>query len=194
MEFIQKKGSFKHTFQLKDNYFNFAYADKSGSGDIDHNYADFPQKHSVQIEQNDWLRNVGYLWIVIGIIQFGLAYSEGLSLVGKGFWFYIGLGCVAWSAFTKVKFSVFSNERGNIFIIQDSQHDNIINELNKRRKTQLLQWYGEVNLENELQQEINKFNWLADQNILSRNEADTKIAQAELMFKSEDSVVPERLN
>ena len=61
MEFIQKKRGVKQTFTLRDDHFNFAYEDKSGSGDIDLNYVDLPQKSSVSIEQNEWLRNVGLI-------------------------------------------------------------------------------------------------------------------------------------
>ena len=51
MEIVQKKRSNKHTFTFKDDDFNVAYEDESDSGDTDMNYADSPQKSSVQIEQ-----------------------------------------------------------------------------------------------------------------------------------------------
>src|SRR5690606_22695833 len=130
---------------------------KSGSGDADVSYADFPQKSSIQIEQNEWLRNAGYLWIVLGIIQLGYAIYSEASLSGKGFWIIFGSLCVAWEYFSKVKYTVFRAERANIFVIQDKNHDQIIEELNRRRKSQILQWYGEVNPENDLESEIQKF-------------------------------------
>ncbi|TMP24478.1 hypothetical protein CWB99_22315 [Pseudoalteromonas rubra] len=194
MEFIQKKKSNKHTFTLHDDYFNFAYEDKSGSGDTDMNYADFPQKSSVQIEQNDWLRNVGYLWIALGIFQLGYAVYNGAPLSGKGFWVLVGSACVLWAYFSKVKYSVFRAERGNVFVIQDKNHDQIIDELNKRRNSQLLQWYGEVNPENELENEIQKFKWLAEQGVITNEEAEYKIAQAELLKKDDFELPGERLN
>lgn len=70
MEIVQKKNSTTHTFTFKDDHFNFAYKDKSGSGDTDMHYADFPQKCSIQIEQNDWLKNVGYLWFAVCCLGF----------------------------------------------------------------------------------------------------------------------------
>lgn len=194
MEIVQKKKFNKHTFTFKEDHFNFAYEDKSGSGDTDMNYADFPQKSSIQIEQNEWLRNVGYLWCALGVFQLGYAIYLESSISGKGFWIVIGLACVAWAHFSKVKYSVFKAERGNLFVIQDKNHDKIINELNARRKSQLLDWYGEVNPENELEQEIGKFKWLVEQEVISKEESDKKIAQAELLNK-ENYVIPgERLN
>lgn len=194
MEIVQKKKTNKHTFTFHDDHFNFAYEDKSGSGDTDMNYMDFPQKSSVQIEQNEWLRNVGYLWIALGVFQLGYAIYSEVSLSGKGFWILIGLACVIWAHFSKVKYSVFRAERGNIFVIQDKSHDRIIDELNGRRKSQLLRWYGEVNPENDLESEIQKFKWLVDQEIISKEESEKKIAQAELMKKANFHLPGERLN
>jgi hypothetical protein len=194
MEFIQKKKSNKHTFTLHDDYFNFAYEDKSGSGDTDMNYVDFPQKSSVQIEQNDWLRNVGYLWMALGLFQLGYAIYSEVSLSGKGFWILIGSVCVIWAYFSKIKYTVFRSERGNIFVIQDKIHDQIISELNKRRKSQILQWYGEVNLENDIENEIQKFKWLVEQDVISKEESEQKIAQAELMKKDDFELPGEKMN
>ncbi len=106
----------------------------------------------------------------------------------------IGLACVVWAHFSKVKYSVFKAERGNVFVIQDKNHDKIINEINARRKSQLLDWYGEVNPENELEQEIGKFKWLVEQEVISKEESDRKIAQAELLKKENYDLPGERLN
>jgi len=194
MEIIQKKRSNKHTFTFEDNHFNFAYEDKSGSGDADMNYADFPQKSSVKIEQNEWLRNVGYLWCALGVFQLGFAIYSEASISGKGFWILLGLACIAWAHFSKVKYSIFQAEHGNIYIIQGKKHDEIISELNTRRKKQLLNWYGEVNPENELENEIGKFKWLVEQNIITKEESEQKIAQAELLQKDNFELPGERLN
>lgn len=194
MEFVQKKKSNKHTFTLYDDYFNFAYEDKSGSGDTDMNYADFPQKSSVQIEQNEWLRNVGYLWMALGVFQLGYAIYSDTSLSGKGFWIVVGTVCVIWAYLSKVKYTVFRSERGNIFVIQDKNHDQIIKELHARKRSQLLRWYGDVNPENDLENEIQKFKWLVEQDVITKEESDQKIAQAEFLKKESLDMPSERLN
>ncbi|KZN52768.1 hypothetical protein N474_22625 [Pseudoalteromonas luteoviolacea CPMOR-2] len=194
MEIVQKKRSVKHTFTFEKDHFNFAYKDKSGSGDTDFNYADFPKKCIIKIEQNDWLRNVGFLWIALGAIQLGYAIYSQSSLSGQGFWLMVGLACVAWTHFSKVKYSVYQAERGNIFVIQNKEHDKIVNELNQRRSAQLLDWYGEINPENELENEINKFKWLADQNVMTTAEAEAKIAQVEWLHKENSDNPSQVLN
>ncbi len=194
MEIIQKKNSTKHTFTFEKEHFNFAYEDKTGSGDTDFNYADFPQKSSIQIEQNEWLRNVGYLWCALGIFQFGYAIYSGAPLSGKSFWIVIGLACVVWAFFSTIKYSVYKSERGNIFVIQDKNHGKILEELNGRRKAQLVDWYADINPENELENEIGKFNWLVEQGVLTKEESEDKISQAKLMSADNYILPGERLN
>ena len=194
MEIVQKKRSNKHTFTFNEDAFNFAYEDKSGSGDVDMSYADFPQKSSVTIEQNEWLRNVGFLWCAIGTLQMGYAIYSGTSLSGKGFWLVLGLLCILWAHFSKIKYSVFKSQHGNIFVIQDKRHDAIIDEINSRRKNQMLKWYGEIDMQNELENEISKFKWLCEQKIITKDEADRKIAQIELAHKGDFLPLGHKLN
>lgn len=195
MVIVQKKRSTKHTFSFYDDYLNFAYDDKLGSGDRDITYADIPQKTSTQIEQNQWLLNVGYLWIVLGIVVLVHAYLVGAPLNGKGFWIFMGLVTLVWAYFTKIKYTVYSTEYGNVPIMQDKKHDDIIREINTRKKAQLLKWYGEINPENELNNEIKKFTWLAEQDVLTKEESEKRVEQVKLLHaKHNDGSQEQRLN
>ncbi len=179
----QKKNSNKHTFRLEDDYFNFAYEGKSGSGDFDMNYADFIPKSAIQIEQNEGLRNVGFLWCLIGLFQLGVVVQFAEAELKDGFWLVSGLIFLVWTYFSKVTYSVFKAEQGNVFVIHDRNHDEIVKELVERRKSQLLNWYGDVNLENDLEQEIEKFKWLVKQGVITNSDSERRIAQAELLHK-----------
>ena len=185
MEIKQKKFSNHHAFTFNDESVNFAFKDKSGSDDFDLNYADFPKKSSISIEQNEWLRNVGILWCLLGSYRVGTSIYHGYPLSGTGFWLFIGLICLVWFALTKVKYSVFKTSAGSIFIIQDKNHDKIIAEINKRKKIQLLNWYGDIDLDNDVENEINKFKWLEKENVITKSEAEEKIAQIEFAHKNE---------
>ena len=70
----------------------------------------------------------------------------------------------------------------------------IIDELSSRKKLQLLNWYGMVNPENDLDQEISKFKWLVEQEVITKEESERKIAQAELLSKEAFELPGERLN
>lgn len=179
MEFVQKKGSTKHTFTFNDDFFNFSYKDKSGSGDTDFNYGDLPRKSSLKIEENEWARNVGYLWCLLGV-SYSIYDSYILETLKIDFLLIsLGLGCLLWAFLTKISYTVWQTERGNIFVIKDKKHDDVIDELNTRRKKQLLSWYGDINPDNELENEIDKFKWLVKENVMSDEEARVKIAEVE---------------
>lgn len=193
MEIVQKRLSNKHTFTFEDNHFNFAYKDKSGSGDVDITYANVPDKHSTVIEQNEWLRNIGLIWGGFGVYDIASAMYQGSSLAGTAMWLILGVICFSIYFLTKAKFSVYKTEQGSFFIIKNSQHNGIIKEIKARKKQQLLKWYGEIDLENDQENEIEKFRWLAKQNVITETEAEEKIAQVEFAFKDPD-LKPNQLN
>ncbi len=186
MEIKQKKLSNQHTFTFNEHSLNFAFKNKSGAEDVDVEYGTFPDKSSLLIEQNDWLRNVGILWFLLGALNIGRAVFSDNPVTGTGLWLFLGIICLIWFAVTKVRYSVFKTETSNIFVIQNGQHDHIIDEISKRKKAQLLQWYGDVNVDNDPESEINKFRWLAEQNVITKVQAEEKIAQVEFAHKDPD--------
>lgn len=180
MKITQKKFSNKTTFEFENETLKYTVEDKGGAGDIIFSYADFPQKSSMKIEKNGWLRNVGLIWVLLGVFQLGTAIAAQSPLAGKGFWFLLGLMCLLMYRIAITKYSVFSMENGTVYIIKDKKHDEILEEINERRKKQLLLWYGEVNIDNDAENEIAKFKWLQSQNVISKEEAEEKIAHVEL--------------
>ncbi|TDP05041.1 hypothetical protein DFR39_11273 [Roseateles asaccharophilus] len=181
MKIEQKKFSNVHTFDFKDRFLNFAYKDKSGSGDVDVAYANLSSKSSIRIENNTWWKNVGYIWCGIGVVNIGMGIAAGESAAGRGFWLLMGLICLGVYHATRVKYTVIGFEGGNLFVIQDGKtHDQVVSELMSRRKAQLLSLYGEVDLESSLDRERAKFEYLKEQGVISQEEADEKIRQATL--------------
>ncbi|MEW5251115.1 hypothetical protein [Microbulbifer discodermiae] len=52
-----------------------------------------------------------------------------------------------------------------------------------------MQWYAEVNTDNELEKEIEKFKWLGEQEVLSEAEVMQKISEAEYLFSKENAAL-----
>ncbi len=195
MKIEQKKWSNQHTFTFGNDALNFAYKDKSGSGDVDIPYGEIPKKSSIRIEQNTWLRNVGYIWCVLGVIQIGLALVGGKPLSGTGFWLMLGAGCLAWSYFTKVKYTVFQAPNGSLFVIQDDKtHDKIIEELMSRRKLQMRAWYDHIDGNKSVEIELAKFKWLQEQDVLTKEEATQRISQVHAEYGVTTPPSPRTLN
>lgn len=194
MEISQKKRSTRLKFSFNDDSFNYAYKDRAGSGDIDVRYVEFPTKSAVSIERNDWLRNIGLLWCAIGALQLAYAIGAGESLQGRGFWLLVGLICLLWYRWATVKYSVFRTSAGNVLVIQDREHDRIVDEIKRRRREQLLALYGELDTRNTLDEEIGKFSWLHEQGVLSQEELEQRLAQVRAAFQAADPAVSSQLH
>jgi len=194
MQIVQKKSGERITFTFLEETFNFEIKDSSGVDDWDYYYADFPRKSSYRIEQNEWLRNVGYLWCVLGAMQIVWGMVHELALTGRGFWLVLGCLCLAVSYLRRIKYSVFKAESGRIFVMQNSKHDDVVNEINQRKKDQLLGWHSEVNLESSLDNETNKYKWLLSEGVMSAEEVECKISEAAMIFEEPGEVLEELLN
>jgi hypothetical protein len=187
MQFIQKKRSSTHQFDFQPDALLFQYKDRSGSGEIEASYSDVAGKPSVRIEENTWWRNMGGLWVVIGLLQIGLAFANGHPMAGKGFWLLAGCVCLVVFRFTRISYSVFPASSGTLFVIQgEKHHDTIVNELMERRRSQLKQWYGVINANGEPDKEIARFRWLVTQQALTQQEADALISTVQASYERLD--------
>lgn len=187
MEFFQKKGSTRLSFTLYDNYFNFDAADKSGRADLDVAYGDLPKKTSVRIEHNEWLRNVGILWILLGLVVTSIPLLGGDGFQGLSIWLYVGSICFVWARFTKARYTQLTTDRGAVLILQNKEHDVIIAELKARKDAQLLDWYGKINTHESFEDQVRKFEWLKGQGVLSDKEFELSVAQLKLELSEPSS-------
>ncbi|KQP17030.1 hypothetical protein [Pseudorhodoferax sp. Leaf265] len=187
MQFTQKKRSSIHTFDFQTDTLTFEYKDRGGSGEIEASYSDVAGKPSIRIDENTWWRNLGGLWIVIGLLQVGFAIANAEPLAGRGFWLLAGCICLVVFRFTRISYSVFPTSSGTLFVIQgEKHHDTIVKELMERRRSQLKQWYGAINVNGEPDKEIARFRWLVAQKALTQQEADMLIATFQASLEQQD--------
>ncbi len=92
-------------------------------------------------------------------------------------WLAPGLVLLALFAFRPDHFRVFQASGSPVWIIEDSKSHDIIAEIELRRRNRLAEIYGPLNLCNEPHLEIGKIEWLFLESVLTREDADTQIAQ-----------------
>ena len=171
MEIKQRKFTNQSIFDFGDESLKFTTKDKSGRYSFSVNYASIPTDAIEFEERNMWYRNVGAAWLLIGVLMMTFRYLEegvirGSMWVTFGFVFLI----IYWVA--KTSYTIIETERGKIFIIKDKKYDAVLNEIYSRRNGQLFSWYGAIDYENDPTNEINKFYWLVQQDVISQDEAD----------------------
>ncbi len=196
MKIDQRKFSHRHSFEFEDDRLSVTYQDRSGTQEVEVAYADLPLKTAVRIIENVWLRNVGYLWCALGAVMVVLAFINNRPLSGAGSpWIPLGVGCLLWAYYTKVHFTLFETRSGTVWVIQNGeQHDKIVAEMRDRRKQQLLNWYGAIDLDNDPDKEIAKFRWLVDQKALTAEEAQRNIAHVMAAHQSAETAQTHLLN
>jgi hypothetical protein len=163
MEITQKKFSNRAKFEFGEESLKYTVKDKSGSHSFTIDYGSIPTDYGEVEERNLWYRNVGYLWILLGI--FFTVYTQKVSI-----WIFIGFVCMAVYWLVKTTYTVIDTEKGRLFVIKNHLHDNLMKEIDTRRKKQWYAWYGEVDFGNEPAKELNKFKWLLDNKVISEME------------------------
>jgi len=188
MEINQKKSSNQTKFEFGDEKLKYTVKDASGKKTFTTEYGSISDEDFDELEEkNDWFRNVGILWILIGAFQIGNRFMESGTLSGS-MWLTLGIICFIIYRFKTIHYTILDAEKGRIFIIQDDKHSKILDEISERRKKQWKSWYGSINYENDPQNEISKFQWLLDKKVISESEFQT--VKLEI---GRDTEIPERV-
>jgi hypothetical protein len=178
VDFEQKRMASQMRFNLGPTEVRYWVRDNSGEREALVDYANLSGTTRQVFEKNIWLRNVGIMWCLLGVVTVALSFIGGEPKIGSAFWLALGLGCLAFFYLTQSNYTVFDSENGTVFVLADKQHDAIVGELKGRRVARMLELYGDFNPENSLEQERRKFDWLVKEQVLSREEADRRLAAA----------------
>ena len=169
MNISQKSFSNKTKFDFGGESLKFTVKDKSGSQSFSIDYGSIPGDHGEMEERNLWYRNVGGVWVLLGAFLVVSRYLE-TGEFRNSIWLVIGLICLMAYKVVKTLYTTIDTEKGRLFVIKNKQHDEIINEIDSRRKGQWLSWYGSLDFENDPDNEINKFQWLLDRKVITEEE------------------------
>lgn len=195
MEFAQKRMATSTWFSFGERELTHRVRDNSGEVEFSVEYGAIPATKRAVFNRNNWLRNVGLIWCVIGLIQMGLALANSDALAGSAFWFLIGLGCLAFYRLTWSEYTVLDTPEGSVWIIRDKEHDAILSAINEKRKTQLLAWYHSLDFSEAPEREVQTIEWLVKQEAMSKTDGDARIevirAENALTFQSDDEPGPQ---
>ncbi len=177
MDFTQKQMAMKTWFTFEDRDLSYKARDNSGEVAFSVDYEAISANSRRVFNRNNWLRNVGLLWCVIGVIQIGLALASGNVGPGAAFWFVIGAGCLVFYRLTWSEYTAFETPHGSLFVINDKNHDAIVAEIDDRRKAGLLAWYHSLDFSGEPVAEAQTVEWLMKQDVLTKAEGEARLAE-----------------
>lgn len=182
MNYRQKKGATKTQFDLGAERLQYSVEDSSGKANFALDYEDLPNETSEFVEKNTWYRNVGVLWMLLGLCFMGYDFIQ-TGEIGGYFWLVVGMITYGVYLFRQTEFTVFATTRGPIYVVKDDTHDQIIEDLHTRKADVLRQRYGAFNPNNEPEIELRKFRWLNEEGAISDEEYDTVVQQIRLGIK-----------
>jgi hypothetical protein len=186
MKITQRRFTNRTEFDFGDESFEYKVKESNGSRSFTVDYLEFTRGSGTLEERNPWWRNAGLLWVVIGIVQMVMTYSQR-GVFRPSFWFLLGLACLGVYKLSSAAYSVHDTSEGKLYVLRGREHDRILEELDARRKKRLRDLHGDVNLSNGPEREVAKFKWLADQGAITKDERDQKIAEVVALFRSDSA-------
>ena len=183
MEIQQKRHSNRIGFVFKDEELRYSLKDSSGSRTFSVHYTDISRDRQMMEERNQWLRNVGLIWIAIGVVFTASAWFSRQELV-PSLWLLLGGGCYAAYRLRSTCFTILPSEKGNLLVIDDQDGQRVIEQIETRRAAQLRDQYDYINPDESPEQQRNRYKWLHREGALT----DDELAQRLLGVAVEESV------
>ena len=167
MIFNQKKNGWNLNFEFKENELVYSLVTSTEKSKTKISYLEITGDSWEHIRRNEWYRNVGLLWLVIGIYMNVVMYLDIKSLA-PSIWLILGVVMLVIYKVREINFLVLGAGSNNILIIKDSSCEEIYNLLLEKRKDSVLKTYGSINFDNPLDVEVGQFKILLDQEFIDK--------------------------
>lgn len=181
-EFTQRRFANETHFDFAADELKFVVRDKSGSHTLHTQYAQIGTDRDFLVERNTWLQNVGYLWLALGAVFTAITYFAA-DKIQPSIWLFVGAGCVAAAHWRTVRYTKLPTEKGTLLIINDIQHDSILQQIEDRRIDQMRRWYDFFDAEEETIRQKSRFEWLHREGVLSDAELGERLQKLESMVR-----------
>ena len=173
--YTQKRVSVRTQFAFGDTQLSYSMRFGASVHEIVADYFQI-QRSRRHTARRDWARfRSGAAFTFAGLT----AMTAQLVILGASAWMALWLvpGLMLIAAFVLVRGHYLElNADGDAFwIIDNKSTRTIVAEIDRRRRDQLAALYGSLNLANEPYLEIRKINWLVEESVFTREEADLQI-------------------
>ena len=168
MIITQRSYSTVITFTFEQDTLTYTRSDAYGAHSIQLPYGSIGMDPRTTSERNGALFTGSILLSAWGLAQAAYTTLRG-DLLGTIF-LLPGTLCFLLHAALKTNITSLSSDEGEIAILHDKNFDTVMTEIRERRKTQLLDWYGNINFANDPEDEIEKFEWLHSQRLITADQ------------------------
>jgi hypothetical protein len=177
MRMTQKRAGAKTFFDFGDDTLRYGLDDGSASRTWTVEYAELSVEREHFVERNTWWRNVGALWVVLGLVLTAMDWAT-MQVPGMSIWLPLGAVCLAIYAMRIRRYVVVPTPRVNVLVIDDASASAILAELDRRRAAQLRDRFD------YLSPDESPVLWLQKQGSLDDHEVSARLLQIDLMAQS----------
>jgi hypothetical protein len=174
MEIRQRRNSNRIRYVFGEDELQYSLEDTSGSRSFSVPYTDISRDRQTLVERNQWLGNVGLLWLALGAVLTIVSFVGGKGTFS--FWLWIGAGCYAVYRLRTTRFTIVPSEKGNLLVIDDEEGKRILNEIESRRAAQFKAEYDFMPEGDTPEQLRGRFKWLHREGVLSDDELKARLA------------------
>jgi len=180
MEIRQKKNSNKIRFAFGEEALDYSLEDSSGSRSYSVPYTDISRDRQTLVERNQWLGNVGMLWLLLGA---GLTAFSFMGDAGPkvSVWLWIGAACYAAYRYRTTRFTIVPTDKGNLFVIDDADGQRILEQIESHRARQFRSEYDFMPEGDSPDQHRARFKWLHKEGALSDDELSQRMATVDAL-------------
>lgn len=178
MEPKQKRNSNRTRYALGEDEVQYSLQDGSGSRSFSVEYTDISRDRQTLEERNEWLRNVGLLWILLGVAYTGMSWFND-SVLKLAFWVWVGAFCCTVYWFRRTSFIILPSDKGNLLVIDDATGAQIVQEIETRRATNFRKDYDGLRTHDDPEQQRRRFLWLHKEGALSDEKLQQRLGMLE---------------
>jgi hypothetical protein len=178
----QSKFDRKIIFSFSDNAVKYTIKDSNGSQSINYKYENIDLKNESEISvRNSLFINAGMVWLLFCLTQMFLRFYESKQIVSP-LWLLPGILLIVFYYVNVIRYKSFPADDGNILIIENKDQNIIIEEIRKRRNKKLKERYFDIDFLNPIENEIAKYKWLEEENVISKDEFKAKVSELKIKF------------
>lgn len=176
----QKRFSTRTRFELGESDFAYRLDNDGSSCTYRLEYVELSSDRETLVERNGWWRNVGLLWMLIGVFSAVVVYT-GEHQLRLPIWLWLGIICYGVYQFRVIRYQIIPAERCNVVIIDDASGAEVIRELESRRATQLRQRFDYLAADEHPEHQRRRIEWLGKQGALDANEVSARLLQLDAL-------------
>jgi hypothetical protein len=153
MEFTQKRIFDTCRFTFESQFLRYFLKDRSGSRSFAIPYLDIdPGARYEMQERNEYFRNVGFMWLILATVFVVLR-----DLPAGLLWGGLGLFCLCIYYFMSTRYIVVPSSQALIYVMNDAQAPDIIDEMLARYKEAVMSEYGQIDYSRTFEEEKRKY-------------------------------------